>query len=105
VLTALFMRAGVIRRSGGEQLDKLGGLYASAPGLAALFLVPALSLSGIPPFSGFFAKLALLRAGLAAGLAAIVATALVASLLTLLAVTLHAGRREGCADDRLGLGL
>jgi multicomponent Na+:H+ antiporter subunit D len=88
VLTALFMVAGVIRRSGGsERLDSLGGLYAAAPGLAALFLVPALSLSGIPPLSGFFAKLGLLQAGLAAGQYAIVATALVASILTLLTVT------------------
>ncbi len=87
VLTALFMVAGVIRRRGGsERFDRLGGLYATAPGLAALFLVPALSLSGIPPLSGFFAKLALLRAGLAAGQYAIVATALVASFLTLISV-------------------
>jgi multicomponent Na+:H+ antiporter subunit D len=87
VLTALFMVAGVIRRRGGsERLDNLGGLYATAPGLAALFLVPALSLSGIPPFSGFFAKLGLLRAGLAAEQYAIVATALVASFLTLISV-------------------
>jgi multicomponent Na+:H+ antiporter subunit D len=88
VLTALFMVAGVIRRRGGsERLDSLGGLYAGAPGLAALFLVPALSLSGIPPLSGFFAKLGLLQAGVAAGQYAIVATALVASILTLLTVT------------------
>jgi multicomponent Na+:H+ antiporter subunit D len=88
VLTVLFMVAGVIRRRGGsERFDQLGGLYATVPGLAALFLVPALSLSGIPPLSGFFAKLALLQAGLAAGQYAIVATALVASFLTLMSVT------------------
>jgi multicomponent Na+:H+ antiporter subunit D len=88
VLTALFMVAGVIRRRGGsERLDSLGGLYAAAPGLAALFLLPALSLSGIPPLSGFFAKLGLLQAGLAAEQYAIVATALIASILTLLSVT------------------
>jgi multicomponent Na+:H+ antiporter subunit D len=87
VLTALFMLAGAIRRRGGsERLDRLGGLYAAAPGLAALFLLPALSLSGVPPLSGFFAKLGLLRAGLAAGQYAIVAAMLVASFLTLLAV-------------------
>jgi multicomponent Na+:H+ antiporter subunit D len=48
-----------------------------------LFLVPALSLTGIPPLSGFFAKLALLQAGLAAGQYAIAAVALAVSLLTL----------------------
>jgi multicomponent Na+:H+ antiporter subunit D len=88
VLTALFMIAGMIRRQGGsERLDQLGGLYARTPGLAILFLLPALSLSGIPPLSGFFAKLALLRAGLAAEQYVIVATMLVASILTLLTVT------------------
>ena len=38
-----------------------------APGVAALFLVAAFSLAGMPPFSGFLAKLVLLRAGLADG--------------------------------------
>jgi len=88
VLTALFMAAGVIGRLGGsERLDNLGGFYARQPALAALFLVPALSLAGIPPLSGFFAKLGLLQAGLASGQYAIVATALIASILTLLSVT------------------
>ena len=36
-----------------------------APLLGVLFLVPALSLAGLPPFSGFVAKLALVDAGLA----------------------------------------
>ena len=31
--------------------------------LAVLFLVPALSLAGVPPLSGFVAKLALIDAG------------------------------------------
>jgi multicomponent Na+:H+ antiporter subunit D len=88
VLTALFMVVGLIRhREGSERLNQLGGLYASAPGLAFLFLIPALSLSGMPPFSGFFAKLSLLQAGIAAQNYWIIATMLVASFLTLLTVT------------------
>jgi len=87
VLTALFMVSGVIQQLGGSHdLRELGGLYKRAPGLAILFLLPALSLSGIPPLSGFFAKLALLRAGLESGQYAIVATALAVSLLTLLTI-------------------
>ena len=87
VLTGLFLVSGVIRVLGGsDRLDRLGGLYASAPGVAALFLIPALSLSGVPPLSGFFAKLALLEAGIAAQQYAIVAIAIIASVLTLLTV-------------------
>jgi len=88
VLTALFMVIGVIRhQEGSERLEQLGGLYVKSPGLAIMFLLPALSLSGIPPLSGFFAKLSLLRAGLGNGDYAIVATMLVASFLTLLTVS------------------
>ncbi|MFT4175309.1 MAG: proton-conducting transporter membrane subunit [Luteolibacter sp.] len=62
VKTNLFFAASAIDRiGGGEDLKKTGGLYRSAPWLAVLFLIPALSLGGIPPFSGFWAKLALLK--------------------------------------------
>jgi multicomponent Na+:H+ antiporter subunit D len=88
VLTALFLVAGLVRQvAGTERLAGLGGLYAARPGVAALYLLPALSLAGIPPLSGFFAKLGLLRAGLEAGQYGIVAAALVASLLTLIVVS------------------
>jgi multicomponent Na+:H+ antiporter subunit D len=88
VITALFLVSGLVRRLGGtETLTRLGGLYAARPAVAALFLLPAFSLAGVPPLSGFFAKLGLLRAGLEVGQYAIVATALGASVLTLLAVS------------------
>jgi multicomponent Na+:H+ antiporter subunit D len=51
--------------------------------VAGLFLVSALSLVGVPPFSGFVAKLALVSAGLAADQYAVVAVSLVVSLLAL----------------------
>lgn len=82
--SALFMVAGVARRVGGSsRLGEIGGLYDRQPALAALFLVLALSLAGIPPFSGFFAKLALVRAGLEIGQYAIVAVAVGVSVITL----------------------
>ncbi len=88
VTTALFLISGVMRRcGGGEELRKLGGLYAAYPLLALLFLLPALSMAGIPPFSGFIGKLALLRAALESGQYTIAAVALVVSVLTLLALT------------------
>jgi multicomponent Na+:H+ antiporter subunit D len=87
VKTNLFLVSGVVDRLHGTlQLRSLGGLYQSRPLLAGLFLVPALSLAGMPPFSGFFAKLALLHAGLDVEAYAIVAVALVVGLLTLISM-------------------
>ena len=84
VKTNLFLVSGVVRRLAGTyELKKLGGLYSLYPGLAVLFLVPALSLAGIPPLSGFFAKFSLVRAGLESEQYWIVAAALAVSLLTL----------------------
>jgi multicomponent Na+:H+ antiporter subunit D len=80
----LFLVSGVIRQARGtEKLDELGGFYAAAPGLAVLFAIPALSLAGMPPLSGFFAKLALVEAGLGAGQYTVVGIALAVSLLTM----------------------
>jgi multicomponent Na+:H+ antiporter subunit D len=88
VKTNLFLVAGVIRRlAGTEDLARLGGLYAARPGLALLFLVPALSLAGVPPLSGFWAKLVVVKAGLDAGAWAAVAAALAVSLATLFSMT------------------
>ncbi len=90
VQTTLFLVAGLIEyRSGTTNLDRLGGLARAAPALSVLFFVPAMNLAGIPPFSGFLGKLALLEAGVDAGdaLALIgVAAAVGTSLLTLYAI-------------------
>ncbi|MEN9934802.1 MAG: hypothetical protein RLZZ387_1381 [Chloroflexota bacterium] len=87
VLTALFLASGVVRElAGDERLDRIGGLMERSPLLAVAFFLPALSLSGVPPLSGFFAKLALLRAALEAGQYLVVAAALLTSVLTLLVV-------------------
>lgn len=90
VQTTLFLVAGLIERRGGStSLDRLGGLARRSPLLGMLFFIPAMSLAGIPPLSGFLGKLGLLRAGVAAGTPLtwlLVAAGIVTSLLTLYAV-------------------
>jgi multicomponent Na+:H+ antiporter subunit D len=88
VKTNLFLASGVVLQLRGTlELNRLGGLYQRAPVLAWLFLVPALSLAGLPPLSGFWAKLLLVRAGLETGSYLIAATALGVGLLTLFSMT------------------
>ncbi len=84
----LFLVAGVAERmTGSGELAKTGGLYKQAPWLGVLFLIPALSLAGVPPLSGFWAKYLLVRAGLEIGEYVLVAVALVVGLLTLYSMT------------------
>jgi multicomponent Na+:H+ antiporter subunit D len=91
VQTTLFLVAGLIeRQAGASTLRRLGGLAAASPLLALLFLLPALSLGGIPPFSGFLGKVALLQAGAEDGSVLawiLVAGGVTTSLLTLYVVT------------------
>jgi multicomponent Na+:H+ antiporter subunit D len=88
VKTNLFLVSGVVHRLRGTyRLKELGGLYRVYPVLGILFLIPALSLAGIPPLSGFWAKFILVRAGLETEQYLIVATALVVSLLTVFSMT------------------
>jgi len=88
VKTALFLVAGLVdRRAGSSRLSEVGGLVRSAPVLALLFAVPALSLAGLPPFSGFLAKFALVDAGLDASSWYAVAASLAVGLLTLFSMT------------------
>ncbi|RDI96336.1 Na+/H+ antiporter subunit D [Meiothermus sp. QL-1] len=89
VISALFLFAGLLQRlQGTTVLVRMGGLYRTHPGLSALFLLPAFSLAGLPPFSGFWAKFTLAAAGLEAGQYAIVVVALLVGLLTLLSMGL-----------------
>ena len=88
VKTVMFLAGGLIEDDQGTSaLNKVGGLATSKPVIAVLFALPALSLAGLPPFSGFIAKLALVDAGMASGAYIIVAVSLVGSILTLLSMT------------------
>ncbi len=84
----LFLISGIARREAGSfSLDKLGGLYKSNSLLAVLFLIPAFSLAGFPPLSGFWAKLIVIQAGIETEQYLIVAVSLVVGLLTIYSMT------------------
>jgi len=88
VKTNLFLIAGlVIRKCGTADLKKIGGLYKWAPGLSLLFFIPAFSLGGIPPLSGFWAKFTVIRAGLEGQHYLLVTVALLVGVLTLFSMT------------------
>lgn len=80
----LFLIAAILwRLTGSYDLRRIGGLYVARPWLTVLLLVPALSLVGIPPLSGFWAKLLLLQETIAQGRVAWTVIALLVSVLTL----------------------
>jgi multicomponent Na+:H+ antiporter subunit D len=88
VKTNLFLVAGIVKHLRGTlELGRLGGLYRTHPWLALLFLVPAFSLAGIPPLSGFWGKFVLVKAGLLSEYYVATAAALGVSLLTLYSMT------------------
>ncbi len=84
VKSCLFLVGGIAERvSGSQHLKEMGGVLDLAPGAGGLFIVAALSLAGMPPFSGFLSKLVLAQAGLAGGNYVVVSVAVVTSFLTL----------------------
>ncbi len=84
----LFLVSGVAYRlTGSTDLSKIGGLYKSAPLLAVLFLVPAFSLAGFPPLSGFWAKYLIVKASLDVEAWFVAFIALAVGLLTIFSMT------------------
>lgn len=90
IQAALFLVVGLVARvAGTTSLERVHGLVAVSPLLGALFLIPALNLAGIPPFSGFIGKVGLMQAALSQGNVLdwiIVVVAVLTSLLTLYAI-------------------
>lgn len=84
----LFLVSGIAKRlTGSFNLTAVGGLYKSSPLLAVLFLVPAFSLAGFPPLSGFWAKFLLVKASLDIGAYLVAGTALLVGILTVFSMT------------------
>ena len=63
VKTSLFLVAGLVEKRYG--IDQLKALHRKEALLMLFFAVPAMSLAGLPPLSGFWAKLLVLREALA----------------------------------------
>lgn len=89
VQTNLFLGAGAIHRATGSwQLSTTGGMLRANPMFGFVFAVPMLSLAGIPPFSGFWAKMLVFRAAIDAGDYALLAAAILAAVLTIFSVAI-----------------
>ncbi|MDD5436456.1 MAG: proton-conducting transporter membrane subunit [Candidatus Omnitrophica bacterium] len=55
--SCLFLTGGAVERGAGTtNLEKLGGIGKRMPVTFICFIVTALSISGVPPFNGFFSK-------------------------------------------------
>jgi multicomponent Na+:H+ antiporter subunit D len=80
----LFLNAGAIEYNiGTRDLKEMGGLAGSMPATAATSFVASMSISGIPPFNGFFSKLIIIIAAVMGGFYLLAILAVVVSIITL----------------------
>ncbi|KLU08173.1 monovalent cation/H+ antiporter subunit D family protein [Kocuria sp. SM24M-10] len=85
VKVSLFLSTGAVEIAYGRQpLGEVTGLLRREPLTAVVFFAAAMSLTGIPPFSGFVAKLALILAAFEEQQVAVALVAVAVSLFTLL---------------------
>ena len=87
VKCALFLCCGVMEKHAGtDDLDKLGGLLKRDWKLGVLFFIAAMSLVGLPPLSGFFGKMVIIREGFGNGMWYLGIIGLVTGAITLLSM-------------------
>lgn len=87
VKCALFLCCGVMEKHAGtDDLDKLGGLLKRDWKLGVLFFIAAMSLVGLPPLSGFFGKMVIIREGFGNGMWYLGVIGLVTGAITLLSM-------------------
>ena len=82
-LAAFISVIAISQLTGSEQLSDFRGLHQRAPWLALAFALSLLSLAGLPPFAGFFAKLYVFWAAIESGLTWLVLLAVVNSAVSL----------------------
>lgn len=81
----LFLASGAIEHATGtKHMKKLGGLKESMPVTSTTFVIGSLSISGVPPFNGFFSKLIIILACVQAQQWLLAVLASIASVITLL---------------------
>ncbi|WBL18351.1 MULTISPECIES: monovalent cation/H+ antiporter subunit D family protein [Citricoccus] len=87
VKAALFLSTGAVEvRYGTGTIGDLGGVARAEPVIAVAFFIAALSMAGIPPFSGFAAKLMLVLAAVERGEILAVVCMILVSLITLVSM-------------------
>ena len=80
----LFLNAGAIEYTlGTRDLREMGGLGKSMPATSATSFVASMSISGIPPFNGFFSKLIIIIAAIMARFYFLAFLAVLVSIITL----------------------
>lgn len=80
----LFYNAGAVETvAGTRDLRKLGSLFKLIPVTSQTSMAASLSISGIPPFNGFFSKLIIIIAAVQAGQPVFALIAVIGSILTL----------------------
>ena len=81
----LFLTSGSIQMATGtRQLKEMGGLAEKMPLTRAMCTIASASISGIPPFNGFWSKLILVIAAVQAGFLTLAVVTVVVSLVTLI---------------------
>jgi multicomponent Na+:H+ antiporter subunit D len=112
VMASLLLVASAIEHTYGTgRLDRVAGLRTREHLVTGVFVIGALSLVGLPPFSGFVAKYALVLASADAGIAAIGGLLVAVSLFVLMAMmkiwaTMFNGKRHAdvellAAEERI----
>lgn len=87
VKASLFLSTGALEETYGTgRVDKLGGMLKREPLVAVTFMIAALSLAGLPPFSGFVAKFTIIQATLEQSHYWVAVVAVVVSVFTLLSM-------------------
>lgn len=103
-LGAFGVLAAIQRQVGGDDLSDINGLYKRNLGLAVLMAVFVLSLAGIPPLSGFWAKFLAFQAAWEAGAIWLVVVGVLNTIISLyyyLRILKHMFMNEPLAEGRV----
>jgi multicomponent Na+:H+ antiporter subunit D len=80
----LFLDAGSLEyRAQTRNLREMGGMAGSMPVTSSTSFIASMSISGLPPFNGFFSKLIIVIAAIQAGFFLLAALAIIVSIITL----------------------